>query len=435
MTSISYPLAERTLANGLRVIVSEDHAVPNVAVNLWVGVGSRHEAPGRTGFAHLFEHLMFQGSRNVASGEHFSALMDEGARLNATTWFDRTNYFETVPTGALDLALWLEADRHGYLLDAVNQENLDNQRDVVKEEKRQRYDNVPYGTALFDIYATAFPADHPYHHPTIGSMEDLDAATVDDVHAFFRAHYGPNNTVLTLVGDVTPEDGFAAAERYFGHLPAIDLHERPRLPQLAPLAAPVRLDRVGDVPNDRLYVAFRLPVDTTPEYHACQVAVDVLGGLASSRLIRRLVRRDETAVAVGGWTMGLVDGVGLGAFTIDVAEGADVERIEEVLCEEITALAEHGPDAEEMESVVADTERSWLSALASIEERADHISHHALLTGDPGYVNAFVDHVRAVTPDEVRAVTAAWLAPESRAVVRYLAEPGATAGDEGEEAA
>ncbi len=434
MTSISYPLAEHTLANGLRVIVSEDHAVPNVAVNLWVGVGSRHEAPGRTGFAHLFEHLMFQGSRNVASGEHFSALMDEGARLNATTWFDRTNYFETVPTGALDLALWLEADRHGYLLDAVNQENLDNQRDVVKEEKRQRYDNVPYGTALIDIYATSFPVDHPYHHPTIGSMEDLDAATVEDVHAFFRAHYGPNNTVLTLVGDVTPEQGFAAAERYFGHLPPIELHERPRLAQLAPLAAPVRLDRVGDVPNDRLYVAFRLPVDTTPEYHACQVAVDVLGGLASSRLIRRLVRRDETAVAVGGWTMGLVDGVGLGAFTIDVAEGADVELIEQVLCEELTALAEHGPDAEEMESVVADTERSWLSALASIEERADHISHHALLTGDPGYVNEFVDHVRAVTPDEVRAATAAWLAPQSRAVVRYLADP-ATAGDEGKEEA
>ena len=145
MTAISYPLAERTLANGLRVIVSEDHTVPNVAVNLWVGVGSRHETPGRTGFAHLFEHLMFQGSRNVASGEHFSALMDEGARLNATTWFDRTNYFETVPTGALELALWLEADRHGHLLDALTQENLDNQRDVVKEEKRQRYDNVPYG--------------------------------------------------------------------------------------------------------------------------------------------------------------------------------------------------------------------------------------------------------------------------------------------------
>ena len=311
MTAISYPLAERTLANGLRVIVSEDHTVPNVAVNLWVGVGSRHETPGRTGFAHLFEHLMFQGSRNVASGEHFSALMDEGARLNATTWFDRTNYFETVPTGALDLALWLEADRHGHLLDAVTQENLDNQRDVVKEEKRQRYDNVPYGSALIDIYATVFPEDHPYHHPTIGSMEDLDAATLEDVHAFFRAHYGPNNTVLTLVGDVTPEEGFAAAETYFGPLPGHRAARRAsgtrscrRSPSPCGSTASVTCPTTGSTSPSGC------PVDTTPDYLACQVAVDVLGGLASSRLVRRLVRTDETAVAVGGWTMGLVDGVG-----------------------------------------------------------------------------------------------------------------------------
>ena len=430
MTAISYPLAERTLANGLRVIVSEDHTVPNVAVNLWVGVGSRHEAPGRTGFAHLFEHLMFQGSRNVASGEHFSALMDEGARLNATTWFDRTNYFETVPTGALELALWLEADRHGHLLDAVTQENLDNQRDVVKEEKRQRYDNVPYGSALIDIYATVFPEGHPYHHPTIGSMEDLDAATLDDVHDFFRAHYGPNNTVLTLVGDVTPEEGFAAAEKYFGPLAPIELNHRERHPQLPPLAEPVHLDRVGDVPNDRLYISFRLPVDTTPDYLACQVAVDVLGGLASSRLVRRLVRGDETAVAVGGWTMGLVDGSGLATITVDVAAGADVDDIEAAVCEEIRRFLEEGPDAAELESVIADTERSWLSALASIDERADHISHHALLTGDAGYVNSFVDRIRAVTADQARVAAQAWLDPQSRAVVRYLAGTDADAEEQ-----
>ena len=430
MTAISYPLAERTLANGLRVIVSEDHTVPNVAVNLWVGVGSRHETPGRTGFAHLFEHLMFQGSRNVASGEHFSALMDEGARLNATTWFDRTNYFETVPTGALELALWLEADRHGHLLDAVTQENLDNQRDVVKEEKRQRYDNVPYGSALIDIYATVFPDGHPYHHPTIGSMEDLDAATLEDVHDFYRAHYGPNNTVLTLVGDVTPEEGFAAAEKYFGPLPAIELRSRDRHPQLPPVPEPVHLDRVGDVPNDRLYISFRLPVDTTPDYLACQVAVDVIGGLASSRLVRRLVRGDETAVAVGGWTMGLVDGSGLGTITVDVAAGADVDEIEAAVCEEIQRFLDDGPDAAELESVIADTERSWLSALASLEERADHISHHALLTGDPGYVNSFVDRIRDVSAEQARAAAQAWLDPRSRVVVRYLAGPTTEAEDQ-----
>ncbi|MDN5768658.1 MAG: insulinase family protein [Humibacillus sp.] len=427
MTAISYPLAESTLANGLRVIVSEDHTVPNVAVNLWVDVGSRHEGPGRTGFAHLFEHLMFQGSRNVASGEHFSALMEQGARLNATTWFDRTNYFETVPTGALELALWLEADRHGHLLDALTQENLDNQRDVVKEEKRQRYDNMPYGSALIDVYATAFPESHPYHHPTIGSMDDLDAATLDDVHAFFRAHYGPNNTVLTLVGDLTPEQGFAAAEKYFGSLPPIELQRRERLPQLPPLDGPVRLDRTGDVPNDRLYVAFRMPVDATPDYLAASIAVDVVAGLASSRLMRRLVRTDETATSVGGWTMGLIDGVGLAAITADVAEGADLDDVEAAICDELSRFITEGPDEAELESVVADTERSWLSALASIEERADHISHHALLTGDPAYVNTFVDRLGAITADGVREAAAVWLTPSSRAVVRYLARDEAEA--------
>jgi predicted Zn-dependent peptidase len=376
---------------------------------------------------------MFQGSRNVKSGEHFSALMDEGARLNATTWFDRTNYFETVPTGALELALWLEADRHGHLLDAVTQENLDNQRDVVKEEKRQRYDNVPYGSALIDVYAAVFPEDHPYHHPTIGSMEDLDAATLDDVHAFFRAHYAPNNTVLTLVGDITPDEGFDAVQKYFGPLAAIPLESRPRHAQLPPIDGPVRVDRVGDVPNDRLYIAFRLPVDTTPDYLACQVAVDVLGGLASSRLMRRLVRTDETAVAVGGWTMGLVDGVGLGAFTVDVSAGADPGEVEHALCDEVSRFIAEGPDEAELESVIADTERSWLSALASIEERADHISHHALLTGDPDYVNTFVDRLRQVSAEDARAAAAAWLDPGSRAVVRYLSDSSGR-GEEGEAA-
>src|SRR5689334_22462506 len=295
---LDYPIAERTLANGLRVVVSEDHTVPNVTVNLWVNVGSRHEVEGRTGFAHLFEHLMFQGSRNVASGEHFSRLMAEGGRLNATTWFDRTNYFETVPKGAYELALWMEADRHGHLLDAVNQANLDNQRDVVKEEKRQRYDNVPYGNALIDMYAAIFPEGHPYHHPTIGSMEDLDAASLEDVHAFYRRFYGPNNTVLTLVGDLTPEEGFAAAERYFGALPASAHPSEGIRAQLEPLAGAVRVDRAGKVPNDRLHIAFRLPVDNTEEYFAASLAIDAIGGLSTSRLVQRLVRREQVANTV-----------------------------------------------------------------------------------------------------------------------------------------
>ncbi|MEI2779154.1 MAG: pitrilysin family protein [Tetrasphaera sp.] len=418
--SLDYPIVEHTLANGLRIVISPDHSVPSVSVNLWVNVGSRHEVVGRTGFAHLFEHLMFQGSRNVASGEHFSLLMAAGGRLNATTWFDRTNYFETVPTGALDLALWLEADRHGHLLDAVNQTNLDNQRDVVKEEKRQRYDNVPYGHALRDLYATVFPEDHPYHHPTIGSMDDLDAATVEDVHAFFRAHYGPDNTLLTLVGDITAEEGIAKIERYFGALePAPRAHPAAR-EQLPPLAEPQRHTVTGEVPNDRLYVGFRLPVERDRGYLASALAIEAVAGLSMSRAVRRLVRTEQVATSVQGHPMGFVDGVSLGLIAVDVAEDADPNAVEESLLEELRGFIEQGPTEAEMEAAHAGAERSWLGDLAGQDERADALSHHALLYHDPDYVNRFLDELGAIDAAEVQAAAAQWLAPGSRAVVSYL---------------
>ncbi|NHA66896.1 M16 family metallopeptidase [Phycicoccus flavus] len=419
---LDYPLHRRTLPNGLRVVVSPDHTVPTVTVNIWVGVGSRHEQPGRTGFAHLFEHLMFQGSREVRSGEHFEALMAEGGRLNATTWFDRTNYFETVPKGALELALWLEADRHGHLLDALTQENLDNQRDVVKEEKRQRYDNQPYGFALVDMYAALFPQDHPYHHPTIGSMADLDAATVEDVRTFFTRHYAPDNTVLTLCGDVDPDEGFALVERYFGDLDARAEARRPPHEPLEPLAAPVRVERRDRVPNDRLHVAFRLPADETDDLVAASVALDCLGGLSTSRLVRRLVRREQTAVGVHASAWGLVDGASIGFVVLDVAPGADPQGLESALVEELERLAQEGPTPAELEASLAQTERGWLSALAGQEERADLISRYTLLHDDPGIVNTYLDRVRTVTAQDVIDVTRRWLRPESRAVVAYLVD-------------
>ncbi len=418
---LDYPIHRRTMANGLRVVVSPDHTVPNVTVNLWVGVGSRHEVPGRTGFAHLFEHLMFQGSRHVRSGEHFEALMAEGGRLNATTWFDRTNYFETVPTGAVELALWLEADRHGHLLDAVTQENLDNQRDVVKEEKRQRYDNQPYGNALIDVYAAVFPEGHPYHHPTIGSMGDLDAASLADVHAFFRRYYGPDNTVLTLCGDITPERGFELVERHFGPLPASAERARPPHPQLEALARPVRVDRREVVPNDRLHVAFRLPVDETDEFLAAAVALDCVGGLGTSRLVKRLVRREQTALGAHATAWGFVDGASLGFVVLDVAPGVDAALVEQAFLEELEGFLASGPTDAELEASLAQSERSWLSALASQEERADLISHHHLLHDDPGVVNTHLDRLRAVTAEQVTAAAHRWLRPQNRAVVAYLA--------------
>src|SRR3990172_8391272 len=208
--------SQRTLANGLRVIVAPDHLAPVVAVNLWYVVGSRHETAGRTGFAHLFEHFMFQGSRHVSKTEHFNLIQSAGGVNNATTYFDRTNYFETLPSHQLELALWLEADRMATLLDALDQENLDNQRDVVKNEKRQSYDNRPYGTFYEKLMAAVFPPGHPYHHTPIGSMEDLDAASLDDVRSFFQTWYVPNNAVLTVAGDVDEQPVIEMVERYFG---------------------------------------------------------------------------------------------------------------------------------------------------------------------------------------------------------------------------
>ena len=270
---------------------------------------------------------MFQGSRNVESGEHFSALMAEGGRLNATTWFDRTNYFETVPNGALELALWLEADRHGHLLDAVTQENLDNQRDVVKEEKRQRYDNVPYGKALIDIYATVFPEGHPYHHPTIGSMEDLDAATLEDVHAFFRHYYGPNNSVLTLVGDVDPGGrvrrggdvlrtaaGLGRSRRRHDRPPA-----RPARPSRCGSTASRTCPTTGSTsPSGCPSTATRT---TSPaRWPSTSSAASHLAARAPARPRRADRPRRSTRTR-----MGLVDGVSLGLLTIDVAAGTDAD--------------------------------------------------------------------------------------------------------------
>ena len=198
--------SDQRLANGLRVIVAEDHLAPVVAVNVWYDVGSKHEVPGKTGFAHLFEHVMFQGSRHVAKAEHVALIQAAGGTMNGSTWLDRTNYFETLPAHQLELGLWLEADRMATLLDALSQENLDNQREVVKNEKRWSYDNRPYGSWQEKLQAHLFPPEHPYHHSTIGSMDDLDAASLEDVSAFFRTYYAPNNAVLSVVGDVETAD-------------------------------------------------------------------------------------------------------------------------------------------------------------------------------------------------------------------------------------
>jgi zinc protease len=427
---LTYPIAEQTLENGLRVVVSSDRAVPIVSVNLWYDVGSRHEPPGLTGFAHLFEHLMFQGSRNVESGQHFALLEAVGASLNATTFFDRTNYFESLPSGGLDLALWLEADRMAYLLDAVNQENLDNQRDVVKEEKRQSYDNRPYGDSYERLVKIAFASEHPYGHMTIGSMADLDAATVEDVHAFFRTHYGPNNAVLTIVGDVTEEDAFTAAKRFFGHIPAIP--QPPRAPDgtIGSLDGIFRDDVVEDVPSDLVTMLFRLPVDGTPELDAGSLALDVLAGGQSSRLNRRLVRDEQIAQSVSGGALPLIGGVSFGTLTGIAVEGVDLQRVEDAIADEVEKLAEGGITADELVTVQAQAERDWLEQLSTCAGRADEMSHHALLFGDPSRVNRRIDEIRAVTAEQVQQVAAGWIRADRRAQVTYRRPSTESSGEQ-----
>lgn len=411
-TAPALPIHTATLANGLRVVVSPDHAVPSVTVNLWYDVGSRHEVPGRSGFAHLFEHVMFQGSTNVGRSQHIALVQGCGGTANATTSMDRTNYFQTVPVGAMELALWLEADRLGGLLDALTQASLDNQRDVVKEEKRQRYDNVPYGDVLQRLVQLTFPADHPYGHTTIGSMADLDAASLADVHDFFRTHYLPSNAVLTLVGDVTPERGFAAVEREFGGLTD---RRRPPLPdavELGPLTGAPRDETVADVPADAVHLTWRLPALDAPDFDAVDLALGVLGDGLSARLHQRLVRERESAEAAGAGSLGLIGGNSFGFVHARARHGTDIAEVETQLLAQVQRLSTETVTEAELSRVVAQFERSWLQALSRIDARADQLGRAATLYGDPARVLTRVAEVRAVTPDQIRTACQRWLRPD-----------------------
>ncbi|KIF67484.1 peptidase M16 [Streptomyces sp. AcH 505] len=411
---------EHRLANGLRVVLSEDHLTPVAAVCLWYDVGSRHEVKGRTGLAHLFEHLMFQGSAQVKGNGHFELVQGAGGSLNGTTSFERTNYFETMPTHQLELALWLEADRMGSLLTALDDESMENQRDVVKNERRQRYDNVPYGTAFERLTALSYPEGHPYHHTPIGSMADLDAATLDDARAFFRTNYAPNNAVLSVVGDIDPAQTLAWVEKYFGSIPSHDGKKPPRdgtLPDI--IGEQLREEIQEEVPARALMAAYRLPQDGTRECDAADLALTVLGGGESSRLHNRLVRRDRTAVAAGFGLLRLAGAPSLGWLDVKTSGGVEIPQIESAVDEELARLAEEGPTDEEMERAQAQLEREWLDRLGTVAGRADELCRYAVLFGDPQLALTAVTRVLDITAAEVKAVAAARLRPDNRAVLVY----------------
>ncbi|WP_328718967.1 insulinase family protein [Streptomyces sp. NBC_00247] len=411
---------EHRLANGLRVVLSEDHLTPVAAVCLWYDVGSRHEVEGRTGLAHLFEHLMFQGSKQVKGNGHFELVQGAGGSLNGTTSFERTNYFETMPTHQLELALWLEADRMGSLLAALDEESMENQRDVVKNERRQRYDNVPYGTAFERLTALAYPEGHPYHHTPIGSMADLDAATLEDAQEFFRTYYAPNNAVLSVVGDIDPEETLAWIEKYFGSIPSHDGKKPPRDGSLpGTIGGQLREVVHEEVPARALMAAYRLPHDGTREADAADLALTVLGGGESSRLHNRLVRRDRTAVAAGFGLLRLAGAPSLGWLDVKTSGGVEVESIETAVDEELERFATEGPTPEEMERAQAQLEREWLDRLGTVSGRADELCRFAVLFGDPQLALTAVGRVLDITADEVRKVAAATLRPDNRAVLVY----------------
>jgi predicted Zn-dependent peptidase len=409
------------LSNGLRLIVAEDHLAPVVAINIWYDVGSKHEQPGKTGFAHLFEHVMFQGSRHVAKAEHIALIQAAGGTMNGTTWLDRTNYFETLPSHQLDLGLWLEADRMATLLDALSQENLDNQREVVKNEKRWSYDNRPYGSWQEKLQAHLFPPDHPYHHSTIGSMEDLDAASLDDVRAFFQTYYAPNNAVLSVVGDVDTDAVRASVERYFGAIPA-----NPSIPPLRDLSLPPTLGReirevVKDrVPLPRIYVGFRAPVFGDHRLDALEVAGQILAGGKGSRLHRRLVRDERIAQDVALFALGFVGGASVAAGWATVRPGISVDRVEAAFHEELERLAVEPVSDDELARARALIEADELGGLQRVEERADRLSMYTTLFDRPALINEMLGRYLAVTPEAILEVVAATFRPDNRLVLTYL---------------
>ncbi|MEV0636474.1 pitrilysin family protein [Streptomyces sp. NPDC050619] len=411
---------EHRLSNGLRVVLSEDHLTPVAAVCLWYDVGSRHEVKGRTGLAHLFEHLMFQGSANVKGTDHFALVQGAGGSLNGTTSWERTNYFETMPTHQLELALWLEADRMGSLLVALDQKSLDNQRDVVKNERRQRYDNVPYGTAFEKMFLLAFPDGHPYRHTPIGSMDDLDAASLEDARDFFRTYYAPNNAVLSVVGDIDPEQTLAWIEKYFGSISAYDGKPAPRdgsLPDI--MGGQLREVVEENVPARALMAAYRLPEDGTRACDAADLALTILGGGESSRLYNRLVRRDRTAVAAGFGLLRLAGAPSLAWMDVKTSGDAEVPVIEAAVDEEFARFAAEGPTAEEMERAQAQLEREWLDRLGTVAGRADELCRYAVLFGDPQLAFSAVRRVLDVTAQEVQEIAKARLRPDNRTVLVY----------------
>jgi zinc protease len=415
------PIETFTLDNGLRVVCSADRTAPIVAVNLWYHVGSANERPDRTGFAHLFEHMLFQGSEHVAANEHFELVQRAGGTLNGSTWLERTNYYETVPSNQLALALWLEADRMGRLLPAMTQEKLDTQRDVVKNERRWSVDNQPYGTWWERLPALVFPPTHPFHHSLIGSMEHLSEATLEDVADFFRMYYTPDNAVLSIVGDFEADEARQLVAQLFGPIPRGS--GRTPLPDMSlpEVFGEWRRAVVEDeVMVPRLFLGMRAPVFGSADYYAVSVAGAVLGASRGCRLYRRLVREQQCASAVSAFTFDLAKGSDILIIDATARPGISGESLEQSVGWELDAL--HAGDVTEAEVRRAKSLilTDLTTSLQSAQSRADKLSQFATLLGDPHLLNSEYDRYAAVTVEDVRRACRVRMGRDNRATLLYL---------------
>jgi zinc protease len=431
--AIDLPFTKRTLANGLDVIVHEDRHVPIVAVNVWYHVGSKNERPGRTGFAHLFEHLMFEGSEHYNAG-YFPPLQQAGALLNGSTNADRTNYWEVVPTSAVDRALWMESDRMGFLLPALTRERFETQRDVVLNERRQSYENRPYGMVMMALSAALYPPDHPYSWMTIGSAEDIRAMQLEDVQEFFRTYYHPANASLVLAGDIDTNRAFELAEAYFGEIPG-GVRPQP-VSNGAVLLSEERLVLEDRVEYPRIYLAWHSPAMFAADDAEMDLIGDLLANGKTSRLYKTLVYDLRIALDVSAYQSSRE----IGSFFLLVATAAPGHTLTEIqirIDEELRRVAESGPSVEEMERSVAQAEAHFMYRLQTVGGfggKSDQLNAYNVLRGNPGFFAGDLDRYRNATRDSLQAAAQAYLALDRRVALsviprgqRALALEGSTA--------
>jgi zinc protease len=422
------PIDTFRLPNGLFVTLSEDHTTPIVAVNLWYHVGSANEPPGRTGFAHLFEHMLFQGSANVGSNEHSEVIQRAGGTLNGSTWLERTNYYETVPSNHLEVILWLEANRMGNLLPAMTQQKLDTQRDVVKNERRWSIDNQPYGTWWEKLPALCFPAEHPFHHSLMGSMEDLDAASLDDISSFFTTYYAPDNAVLTVTGDFDATETRGWINRHFGSIPKGA--KRPPMPDasMGRVFGTAKREVVPDnVMLPRIFLAFLSPVFASDEYYVASVVSAILGFKKGSRLYRALVRDRQIAAEIQAFTYNLTVGSDLLVVDATARPGVSGDQLEAEVAREIDVLMSKGVTAAEVARAKTLIETTFVTEMQSASERADRLSMFATYFEKPDLINTQLDRYEGVTESAANAFIRDRLGPDNRRSLLYVPNESAAA--------